>query len=288
MKTRAVVSPRVRGSLAGHGADEIRRADAEIAAGGGEQFAGELVVGLVGGQAVVDPLVVDGHRLGPDADGVLALDAEQVAPLERPEIVEFVAGEEAVDELGAVGLRQERARFGGGGQDADHVEVDAAQEGLVGGQGGGRHAHGFQFVVDEFVDAVVGGEFGEGLRPGLRDGQAQDRGLALVGYDDGRIARVFGAHLAFGADAGDLRVGRVVAGVGCHVAHLAVGEDGGDEQPLGLRLLELALVGVELQVGDLGVFLAGPGRAGVQPGRAGCPIRGLRLWCRGGRVLRSP
>ena len=154
--------------LGGHGADEIGGADAEVAAGRGEQLAGELVVGLVGGEAVVDPLVVDGDGLGPDADRVLALDAQQVAPLERPEIVELVAGEQAVDQLGAVGFRQEGAGFVGGGQDADHVEVDAAQEDLVGGQGRRGHAHGLELGVDQVVDPVVGGEFGEGLGPGRR------------------------------------------------------------------------------------------------------------------------
>ena len=59
----------------------------------------------------------------------------------------------------------------------------------------------------------------------------------------------------------------MVCGVGRHVAHPAVGENGRYQQPLGLALLEPALVRVELEVRDPGVFPAAPGRSANQPGQ---------------------
>src|SRR4051812_19962886 len=139
----------------GHGADEVRRTHAEIAARRGEEFARELVVGLVGLQAVVYPLVIDGDGFGPDAYRVLAFDAQEVAPFERPEIVELVAGQEGVDEAGAVGLGQEGARLVGRREQADYVEVGSAQEDFVGRDAGGRHPHGSELLVNELVNSVA-------------------------------------------------------------------------------------------------------------------------------------
>jgi hypothetical protein len=57
-------------------------------------------------------------------------------------------------------MGEESAGFGGGGEDADDVEIDAAEEDLVGGQGRGRDVHRLELGVDQVVDAIIGFVFG--------------------------------------------------------------------------------------------------------------------------------
>src|SRR5208283_4903208 len=113
---------------------------AEIAAAGGEQVAGEAVVGLVGAEGIQNPVVVGLGGIGPEVDGEFGFDAEEVAPPHGAEFGELVAVEEAVDEGGAlvgVGVGEEAGGLLGGGESADGVEVGAAEERAIGGGVGG-------------------------------------------------------------------------------------------------------------------------------------------------------
>ena len=80
------------------GAVEVDRADAEIAAAGGEQLPDELVVGLVLGDRGPDPAVIGLGRIGPEIDGEFRLDPQNVAPLHGPVVGEFIPFQQAVDQ----------------------------------------------------------------------------------------------------------------------------------------------------------------------------------------------
>ncbi len=134
MNTRAVALGDGLRVLVGDRPAEVGRAVAEIAPAGRQQLADELVVGLVLGDALADPEVIAHHGPGPEVDGKLALDPQQVAPLQGPEVGKLLALQQPVDELAPllrVGVASKRADFVGRGQRADGVEIDASQEHLV-------------------------------------------------------------------------------------------------------------------------------------------------------------
>ena len=115
--------------LALHGAVEIDRRLAEIAAACSEEFADEAIVGLVFADGGANPVVIGLCGVGPEIDGELGLDAQQVAPLHGPIVGELGAFEEAIDEGGAfggVGVGEELRSFLRGGQGADDIEEGAA------------------------------------------------------------------------------------------------------------------------------------------------------------------
>ena len=75
--------------LALHGAVEVHRRHAEVAAARREQLAHEPVVGHVVAEARPDPAVVGLHRVRPEVDRELRLHAQQVAPPHRPVVGEL-------------------------------------------------------------------------------------------------------------------------------------------------------------------------------------------------------
>ena len=119
---------------------EVHRADAEIAAAGGEQLADELVVGLVLGERRPDPAVIRLRGVGPEVDGKLRLDPQHVAPLHRPVIGKLVplraGGRSGPPLVLRVRVLEERPCFLRGGQRADQVQIDAADEHGVGAEDG--------------------------------------------------------------------------------------------------------------------------------------------------------
>ena len=80
-------------------AEEVRLGVAEVAAGRGEQGAGEVVPGLVAEDERADAAVVDVDRVRPEVDRELALHAEDVAEAHAPVVGEGVGLEQPVDEL---------------------------------------------------------------------------------------------------------------------------------------------------------------------------------------------
>ena len=111
--------------------------------------------------AVANPVVIGLGGVGPQVDGELRLDAQQVAPLHRPVVGKLVALEQPVDQGGAfVGVRigEELRRFLRGGQRADDVQVDAPQEYGVGREIGGLDVQAFQAVEHPCVDGRLRGQ----------------------------------------------------------------------------------------------------------------------------------
>ena len=142
-----------------NGAVEVDRADAEIAAAGGEHLADELVVGLVLGDRRPHPAVIGLGRVGPKVDGKLGLDPQDVAPFHGPVVGELVALQQAIDQQPALVLRirilDEIAGLLRGGQRADHVEIGAANEDRVGTKRG-LDAQRRQLGENELVDLAGG------------------------------------------------------------------------------------------------------------------------------------
>ena len=89
-----------------HGAVEVHLRVAEVAAAAGEHFADETVVRHVLLDGRANPAVIGLHRVGPEFDGELGLDPQQVAPLHGPVVGELVSLQQAIDQLAAfVGIR---------------------------------------------------------------------------------------------------------------------------------------------------------------------------------------
>ena len=99
---------------------------------GGQQRADELIHRHVPLECSADPAVEHVSPLGLDQP---AVGAEDVGELESPEVVELGPVEQPVDHLvAAIGLGrgEERLNLPGRGQDADRVQVDPADELLIG------------------------------------------------------------------------------------------------------------------------------------------------------------
>src|ERR1035438_7251922 len=112
-------------------------------------------------------MVIGLGGVGPEIDGELGLDAQQVAPLHGPKVGELGALQEAIDEGGAFGgvlVGEELRSFLGGGQGTDDVEVGAAEEDGVGGEKGGLDVEAFEAVEDAGVDGGLRGQGGRALK----------------------------------------------------------------------------------------------------------------------------
>ena len=112
--------------------EETGRRVRVIAASGGQDRAGQLVLRHVRADRAADPLVVlDRADL---ADEPL-IDAEPVRPLERPPVGELGKFQEHIDQLGSllrVGVGEEGANLGRAWEPADGVEIGTANELLIG------------------------------------------------------------------------------------------------------------------------------------------------------------
>ncbi len=101
-----------------------------------------------------DPAVIGLHRIGPQIDGELRLDPQQIAPLHRPVIGELVALQQAIDQVlrlfGSWSARNALASCGGG-QRADHVQIDAANKHGIRADRSRLDAQPLQPGEDQFV-----------------------------------------------------------------------------------------------------------------------------------------
>ncbi len=172
---------------------EVGGRDAEVTAGRGEEGADEAVVRHVVADRIVEPLVVGLNGVGPEIDRELGLDAEDVAPLEGPEIGKFGAGEEEIDQDGALVGRAvlEEVVSGLGVWDgADEVDVDAAEEDFVGAGGSGIGVEAMESGGDGVVEGCGGGGWrGKGGDGRLGDGGGRGGGLGCRGLGRQRLRR---------------------------------------------------------------------------------------------------
>ena len=116
-------------------------------------------------------MVIGLRRVGPEVDGELGLDPQQIAPLHRPVVGELVPLQQAVDQRAAfvgVAVDEKLPRLLGGGQRADHVQIDAAHEHRVGAEGGRSNAQLLQLAKTNSSIRPCG----VGL-PGLSKGSGQ-------------------------------------------------------------------------------------------------------------------
>ena len=167
------LGPVVRGAA---DAVVVGRALGEGAPLGRDHVANEFIDRLAVAQCGTDPVVEAPHPLVVER---VAVDPQQVAPLDGPEVDELGSVEHLVDRPGPLVrpvVREELANLLRRRQCADRVEVQPAQELLVGRERRGRDPQvlppGDQFVVDEVVPRQLR------VLVDLREGQRELRDTA--------------------------------------------------------------------------------------------------------------
>ena len=187
-------------SLVLDGAVEVDGADPVIATAGGEQFAGELVIRLVLGNRFPDPAVIGLGGVGPNLDGELRLDSENVAPFHGPVIEVRGLVQETVDQGDAfVGIRALDEGLGliGRGKFAQDVEIGTTNEHGIGAEGG-LDSHRLQFGKDRLVDSVGGFWFLRALHKACHSpgsDEAVPGGLGLLGQGAFFVSDVDGSQV---------------------------------------------------------------------------------------------
>jgi len=100
-------------------------------------------------------------RIGPEIDGELRLDSQNVAPFHRPVIGKLVPFQQAVDQPAALVLRvrilDELAGLLSGGKRADHIQVGAPDEHRVGTKGR-MDVQLLQFAENQLVNGGLGND----------------------------------------------------------------------------------------------------------------------------------
>ena len=233
---------------------------------GGDDFAHELIVRFVVGDAVANPRVeqITAARKG----GLGALVAQEGAPLVGEVFGVVRAVEQAVDEgaaLGGIIGGHEVLHFGCGGQAAGDVESDAADEGAVVSDVRRRHADGFQFREDEIIHKTTRGrQFVH--RSAQGHGGAEGGHFALIADHHGDIAgKIKELHAAGFAGLGHrFFIGFIQCAFG-NVAGAAVGVVSGDLELLRCFERHGELCGLDADAGHLGIGVLAIGHALANP-----------------------
>ena len=181
-------------AFAGHHVEAVVACGDELLGGGvgeevaGELFAGELVEGFV---------LIEGFNhviaVGEDALILVAMEADgvgeagDVEPPDGHAFAEVGGGEEGVD--GGLGILDGGLSWG----EAGEVEGEAAEEGVIGGFGGGGEVFLFELGLDEGVDGVIGGVWGSGFGEG---------GVGPVGFVDSAFGDPASEELFLGGGEG--------------------------------------------------------------------------------------
>ena len=153
--------------LALHRPVEIDLGLAEIAAAGRQHFSNEPVVRQILPDTGSNPTVICLHGVGPEVDGKLRLDPQQIAPLHGPVVGELVSLQQAIDQGPAfvgVFIFQELDHLFRRGERADHVEVDASQEHAVGAHLGRGQAQFLQPAQNQLIDSAPGSRIGRAFK----------------------------------------------------------------------------------------------------------------------------
>ena len=211
------------------GGVEVRRRLLDVAAVADDQFRNELIERPIRGHLVVNPRGVGPHRLLIAA--VLRLivdssDAEQLAPLHRPQVDELFAVEQRVDQLHTFvfdSVGDEAIVFFTRRREADQVERDAPQERFVVADLGRSHVQLLELVEDERVDEV---RFRNVLPSEVVIGRQNDDlaadGELVEPSEHERPAPIVGLRDAVFVDAGDCVVVREEQRQSSDIAHRAV------------------------------------------------------------------
>ena len=132
--------------------------------------------------AVTDPAVIGLHGVGPQVDGKLGLDPQQVAPLHGPVVGEFPPRKQPVDQQAPlVRIASWRNCWASGrGQGPDDVQVHPAEKYSIGTEVGRLDAQTLKLAEDQLVDFALrrrGRAAFEGLQRGrIRVAGRQGRG----------------------------------------------------------------------------------------------------------------
>ncbi|MEI9897720.1 MAG: hypothetical protein WDN28_28650 [Chthoniobacter sp.] len=161
-------------------------------------------------------------------------------------------------------------------QEAEQIEIGAADVEGVGAEIRRVHAQQAQFLKDLLVEVVVRGWIAPheiGARRDESDGHGDL--LGEVADEDGGLAGLVALHPAIDGNAGDLIV-RIVDGEAGDVARGAVGEFGGDGQlDFSGGLDDHAIRELHVEFGELGRLDAGIRRAVAQPAEENGVFRGV-------------
>ena len=195
---------------------------------GGEQFARPLIERSVVPHGGADPLVIGEGILVPERE---AIDPQQVAPFERPEIGELSPPHQLLNQLRAFIISrvlEKRLGLGGGGQCADQIKMRAPQEGGVVGEVGGMHIQPGQMPVHMAVDEIMHGTRGQcRLGSGPRHDRLKHRHLALEpGHHGGLANAAAERHQPLLIHLGHADVIGMKHRLPCHIRFLAVGVAG--------------------------------------------------------------
>ena len=240
----------------------------ERAAAGRQQLLHPFVDRHVAADLVLQPVVIEQRRLVADVVG--RADLQQFRPLHHPQLGEFLAAQQLIDQLLALvrrGVGHELLVLLRRRQHADHVEVGPPQKDLVGAQFGRGDAQLAELGVNQSVDVVVFGDLREGERQplGQHDHLGADGEGGEAGHDEG-LAAVAGRHHAVGRNLGRRVVVAEEQGQRGHVAHGAVGVAGADDHLLRRALaVEHRIFRIEIDGDRLGDVRRVERGAGVQP-----------------------
>lgn len=192
-------------------------------AGGVHEFADELIVGFVFGECLVEPA---GDLLAASVDeaGAGVVVAQEVVPESHPVVgvVEF-SHEEFGDFFATLIGRfggEENCEFVLGGEEADEIEVGAAEEGCVGDGFGWLDAVLFKVGAEEAIDGILIGRDGCG-----QVGLAMSEGGLPFFFAEGEPGFPGEAFIDPLGEEGNLRGGERIG----FVRHAFVGVLGGED-----------------------------------------------------------
>ena len=240
-----------------------------VRSAGGQDFAHELVVRLARGQLSADPLAKFGGTLRTQE---LAVDLQQVGPLVRPVLDEILAADQLIHQLvafrpGVAGVGQELAHGVGRRRQSGQIQMDSADEFVVGAERRRQNLHPLPFGGDQLVDRPPGlGFLPDKAGSVAHDGQRRGRVGAFVAGQHGCLAASDRGHQARAVGRRDFAVAGLDERLARHVAGRSVGVGRDDAHLLGAA--RSVHDGIVRQHVDLGHALGGQ----IQPGAVGDPV----------------
>ena len=197
-----------------------------VGAGGGEDVAGKLVIGRVGGDLVADPLPQAVCALGAEE---LRVHLQQVGPLVGPVLDERIARQEPAHEFmplraGVAGIGEEGPHVCRRRRQAGEVERDPPQEVGIGAEQGRFDLHGLPLGGHEVVDRAPRFSLRRcEARAVAHHGERHGNVGALVAGEDRRLAPPERRDKPGAIRGGDLQVAALQEGLAGDIPRGAVG-----------------------------------------------------------------